>query len=197
MCCGGLGADGPAAAACRELQAIAVAVHGQDADVVSEPVEQRAGEALGAQDLGPVFERQVGCDGGRAWPANRPEAKRRCPRLVQGDDQGIAGGSEGRYRNGVRLAAWSRQSRETKPLVREAQRHLAQCTLQPMAVMIAQEVSEKLGEKVWLDVMRPLQAFDVGGRARALSAVVQTLALAKESGVDPEKAMNLVNWSDQ
>jgi len=66
-----------------------------------------------------------------------------------------------------------------------------------MAVMIAQEVSEKLGEKVWLDVMRPLQAFDVGGRARALSAVVQTLALAKESGVDPERAMNLVNWSDQ
>ncbi|OSQ44678.1 phage portal family protein [Marivita geojedonensis] len=82
----------------------------------------------------------------------------------------------------------------TGPLVREAQRHLAQWTLQPIAGMIAQECSEKLGQPIELDVMRPLQAFDAGGRSRALSAIVQTLALAKESGVDPEKALQLVDW---
>lgn len=84
----------------------------------------------------------------------------------------------------------------TGPLVREAQRHLAQWTLQPIAGMIAQEASEKLGLPVELDVMRPLQAFDAGGRARALSQIVQTLALAKESGVDPAQALQLVDWEN-
>lgn len=84
----------------------------------------------------------------------------------------------------------------TGPMVREAQRHLAQWTLQPIAVMIAREASEKLGAEVKLDVMRPLQAFDTGGRARALAAVVQTLALAKEKGVDPAHALQLVDWSE-
>lgn len=85
----------------------------------------------------------------------------------------------------------------TGPAVRECQRHLAQWTLQPIAALIAQEASEKLAVPVTLDTMRPLQAFDVGGRARALAAVVQTLALAKESGVDPEAAMRLVDWSGE
>jgi hypothetical protein len=60
--------------------------------------------------------------------------------------------------------------------------------------MIGQEASEKLGSPVKLDVMRPLQAFDAGGRARALGAIVQTLAMAKEAGVDPAQAMQLVDW---
>jgi hypothetical protein len=60
--------------------------------------------------------------------------------------------------------------------------------------MIGQEASEKLGSKVTLDVMRPLQAWDQGGRARAFSAIVQTLALAKEAGVDPAQALKLVDW---
>lgn len=85
----------------------------------------------------------------------------------------------------------------TGPMVREAQRHLAQWCLQPIALMIAQEATAKLGGTVTLDVMRPLQAFDVGGRARALAAVVQTLALAKESSIDTDKAMKLVDWSEQ
>lgn len=84
----------------------------------------------------------------------------------------------------------------TGPMVREAQRHLAQWALQPIATMIAQEASEKLGSPVTLDCMRPLQAFDAGGRARALSAIVQTLALAKEAGVDPDKALELVDWKE-
>ena len=84
----------------------------------------------------------------------------------------------------------------TGPMVREAQRHLAQWQLQPIATMIAQEATEKLGSAVTLDVMRPLQAFDAGGRARALSAIVQTMALAKEVGVDPEQALKLVDWQE-
>ena len=44
------------------LQPVAVAVHRQDADVVGEPVEQRTGQPLAAQHLGPVLERQVGGD---------------------------------------------------------------------------------------------------------------------------------------
>lgn len=82
----------------------------------------------------------------------------------------------------------------TGPMVREAQRHLAQWGLMPIAAMIGQEASEKLGGAVKLDVMRPLQAYDAGGRARALGAVVQTLALAKEAGVDPSVALKLVDW---
>jgi hypothetical protein len=84
----------------------------------------------------------------------------------------------------------------TGPMVREAQRHLAQWGLMPIAAMIGQEASEKLGSAVKLDVMRPLQAFDAGGRARALGAIVQTLAMAKEAGVDPSQALQLVDWKE-
>jgi hypothetical protein len=31
--------------------------------------------------------------------------------------------------------------------------------------------------------MQPLQAFDAGGRSRTVNAIVQELAIAKESGV--------------
>lgn len=82
----------------------------------------------------------------------------------------------------------------TGPMVREAQRDLAQWVLQPMAELMAEEVSEKIGAKVQIDVMRALQAFDAGGRARAAATIVQALALAKEAGVDPDTAMKLVDW---
>jgi len=82
----------------------------------------------------------------------------------------------------------------TGPMVREAQRHLAQWGLQPLAAAIAEEATAKLGNEVKLDVLRPLHAFDAGGRARALNGIVQALAQAQELGVDPEKAMKLVNW---
>ncbi len=83
------------------------------------------------------------------------------------------------------------------PLVREAQRHLASWTLQPIAMLLAEEASDKLGSSVEIDVMRPVQAFDVGGRARALATIVQALAQAKESGLAPgdlDGALRLVNW---
>ncbi len=85
------------------------------------------------------------------------------------------------------------------PLVREAQRHLAGWTLQPIAVSMAQEASRKLGGEVTIDTLRPLQAYDAGGRARALGAVLEGIAKAKEQGVSPEEmnaAMTLVNWGD-
>lgn len=82
------------------------------------------------------------------------------------------------------------------PLVREAQRHLAQWMLQPLAAGIAEEASEKLGGPVKLDVMRPLQAFDAGGRARAAMGIVQALSAAKEAGVDPDTALKLVDWEE-
>jgi len=84
----------------------------------------------------------------------------------------------------------------TGPMVREAQRHLASWVLQPMAEMVAEESSDKLGSAVTLDVMRPLQAFDAGGRARAAAAVVQLLAQAKEAGIDPNAALKLVDWQE-
>ncbi len=44
------------------LEAIAVAVHLEDMVVVSEAIEECAGETLRAEDLGPLIERQVGGD---------------------------------------------------------------------------------------------------------------------------------------
>lgn len=84
----------------------------------------------------------------------------------------------------------------TGPMAREAQRHLAQWTLQPICALLAEEAANKLGNPVKIDVMRPLQAFDAGGRARALTGIIQALAMAKEAGVDADKAMQLVDWAD-
>ncbi len=85
------------------------------------------------------------------------------------------------------------------PLVREAQRHLAGWVLQPISALIAEEVSSKLGAEITIDSLRPVQAYDVGGRARALNTVVEALARAKETGItgaELNDAMTLVNWGD-
>lgn len=42
------------------FEAIALAVHFQNVDVVSQPVEKRASEAFGSEGAGPLIERQVG-----------------------------------------------------------------------------------------------------------------------------------------
>jgi hypothetical protein len=83
------------------------------------------------------------------------------------------------------------------PLVREAQRHLGQWMLQPIAELIAEEASEKLGGEVKLDVLRPTQAFDAGGAARALSTLVEAMARAKEAQLPPEAlaaAYRRIDW---
>jgi hypothetical protein len=55
-------------------ETIAVAVHLEDVDVVGQPVEQRAGQTLGAEDLGPFVEGQVAGDqGGAAFVALRDQ----------------------------------------------------------------------------------------------------------------------------
>ncbi|MDC8755845.1 hypothetical protein OIK40_14445 [Erythrobacter sp. sf7] len=85
------------------------------------------------------------------------------------------------------------------PLVREAQRHLAQWILQPIAVMMAEEASAKLGAKVSIDVVRPAQAFDHGGKARAFGAMVAALAAAKDAGLDTEAvqdSLQFIDWAD-
>lgn len=87
----------------------------------------------------------------------------------------------------------------TGPVIREAQRQLAIWTLQPIAVLLAAEASAKLGAAVEIDTIRPLQAFDAGGRARALSAIVKTMAEAKEAGIpsaDLAGAMRMVDWRE-
>jgi hypothetical protein len=71
----------------------------------------------------------------------------------------------------------------TGPVIREGQRHLAQWTLSPIARLIAEEASTKLGGAVALELMGPLQAYDAGGRARALKGAVDAMAEAKEAGL--------------
>jgi phage portal protein BeeE len=86
-------------------------------------------------------------------------------------------------------------SATTGPMVREAQRHLAQWALQPLAELLAEEASEKLGGAVSIDTMGPSQAFDAGGSARAFATLVQGLAMAKDAGVDAKAALAMLDWS--
>ena len=83
------------------------------------------------------------------------------------------------------------------PMVREAQRHLATWVLEPIAMCMAEEASEKLGGMIRIDCLRPLQAYDAGGRARAFSAYVETLTKAKEAGLTPgevAEGLRVVDW---
>ncbi|MAS44117.1 MAG: hypothetical protein CML46_04245 [Rhodobacteraceae bacterium] len=85
----------------------------------------------------------------------------------------------------------------TGPVFREAQRHLVQYTLSPLAKIIGQEASAKLGGTVAIDVETPVQAYDTGGRARAMSAIIKALAEAKAADIDPAIAMQLVGWNGE
>lgn len=85
----------------------------------------------------------------------------------------------------------------TGPLVREAQRHLVQFVLQPIAEVVAQEASEKFGGKVALDLVSPLQAFDQGGRARAFATMTEGLTSAKAAGLSPEAIKVALQFIDE
>lgn len=83
--------------------------------------------------------------------------------------------------------------------LRETTRHLAQWTLAPIAALIAQELTEKLGQPVALDVIEPLQAYDQGGRARAFSGLIRGIADAKQAGMSDDQiagALKLVGLHD-
>jgi hypothetical protein len=82
------------------------------------------------------------------------------------------------------------------PAIREAQRHLCQWGLQPVASLVAEEASAKLGASVTIDLTRPLQAYDAGGRARALATLVQAAAQAKEAGIEIGPFASLVDWAE-
>ncbi|WP_354546394.1 phage portal protein [Roseovarius sp. MBR-78] len=85
----------------------------------------------------------------------------------------------------------------TGPVFREVQRHLVQYTLSPLAKVISDEATAKLGGTVQIDVETPVQAYDTGGRARAMQGIIKALAEAQEAGIDPEKAMRLVGWETE
>ena len=83
------------------------------------------------------------------------------------------------------------------PVVREGQRHLAQWTLTPIAKLISEELSPKLGANVSIDTLTPLQAYDAGGRARAFSGIIKALAEAKNNDINANEVANalaLVDW---
>lgn len=85
----------------------------------------------------------------------------------------------------------------TGPVIREAQRQLCQWTLEPLAKLVAEEATAKLGSPVAIDVARPLVAYDAGGKARAFAGIIGALAQAKEAQLDPaqvEAALRLLDW---
>lgn len=85
----------------------------------------------------------------------------------------------------------------TGPLVREAQRHLAQWMLQPICELIAEEASDKLGGNVELDCISPLQAFDHGGRARAFGAMIDAMAAAKAASLTESETAFALKFIDE
>lgn len=82
----------------------------------------------------------------------------------------------------------------TGQLVREAQRHFVQFTAQPVADLIAEEASEKLGGTVTLDALTGTQAFDTGAAARSFQMLIAGLAAAKEAGIDSKAALAMLDW---
>jgi hypothetical protein len=50
-----------------------------------------------------------------------------------------------------------------------------------------------------VDLLRPLQAFDQGGSARAVSTLVAAMAQAKEAGLDPAAVAGIfgkMDWTE-
>lgn len=96
------------------------------------------------------------------------------------------------------LPAWMNAA-TTGPAIRECQRQLATWTLQPLAEIVAEEATLKLGQAVKIDVHRALQSFDAGGSARALAGIMQALATAKEAGLSDAAvaaAFGALDWSE-
>jgi len=87
-------------------------------------------------------------------------------------------------------------SAATGPVIREAQRHLAQWTLEPISKLIAEEATGKLGAAITIDVVRPLQAYDAAGKARAFSAMIGALAEAKAAGIDPAPVQHMLDHKE-
>jgi hypothetical protein len=72
-----------------------------------------------------------------------------------------------------------------------------QFKLQPLAEIVAQEASEKLGTKVELDLVSPLQAFDAGGRARAFATMIEGMSAAKAAGLSAGAVKMALQFIDE
>jgi len=57
-----------------------------------------------------------------------------------------------------------------------------------VTALIAQECGEKFGGPV---------AIDAGGRTRTMSQIMEAMALAKEAGVDLDKAAQIANFAPE
>jgi hypothetical protein len=68
--------------------------------------------------------------------------------------------------------------------------------LQPIAELIAEEAREKLGGQIEIDVLRPLQAFDAGGRARAFTGMIEGFAAAKAAGLTADQVKAALDFLD-
>ena len=73
---------------------------------------------------------------------------------------------------------------------REAARRLWTLTVQPLAALIAEELTRVLDRPVALEYGRPSGMADLAARARAVSALVD------KAGMDRSDAMLLVGWAD-
>src|SRR5499427_10004160 len=90
----------PALALLALFEAIAVAVHFEDVDLVGQAIEQRAGQPLGPEHTGPFVERQIGGDNDGAALVTLAEdleqelrARRRQRYIAElVDDQQLVGG---------------------------------------------------------------------------------------------------------
>ena len=67
-------------------------------------------------------------------------------------------------------------------------------------MLMAEEATGKLGNRILIDVVRPMQAYDAGGKARALATMVEALARAREAGIEGatlQDALNFIDWADE
>ena len=69
--------------------------------------------------------------------------------------------------------------------------------MEPIAKLISEEASAKLGRAVQIDVVRPLQAYDAGGKARAFSAMIKVLAEAKAAGIDSGPVLDMLDATER
>lgn len=115
------------------------------------------------------------------------------PDLQKADVSALMNAAKGAISQAFGVLPALHNAAATGPVIREAQRHLAQWTLEPICKLIAEEASAKLGGAVLIDVVRPLQAYDAGGKARAFSALVGAMAQAKAEGIDAGPILHMLD----
>lgn len=148
--------------------------------VTPEMFEQYRGKFTGRRGATLLFGPQIGAD-----THNAPAPAQLTPKLAEAETVKHLEAARGAISQAFGVLPALHNPASAGPVIREAQRHLAQWTLEPLSKVIAEEAEAKLGGSIQIDCVRPLQAFDVGGKARAFSAMVRALAEAKEAGIDP------------